>query len=58
VRFGDRIDDGETEADTALGAGARSIGASEAVEDLRECLSGDTFAAVCDLDDDVPGGGA
>jgi hypothetical protein len=58
VRFRDRIDDGEAETDASLGARARSVGSSEALEDLSECFSGDTFAAVCNLDDDVAGGSA
>ena len=58
MRFRDRIDDGETKADTSLGARARWIGASEALEDLCEGVFGDTFAAVCDLDDGLAAGGA
>ena len=58
VRLQDALHDGEAEADAALGACARGIGTSEALEDLRECAFGDTLPAVCDLDDDVSGRGA
>ena len=41
MRLRDRVDDRETEADAALSAGARGVGAREALEDLRERLLGD-----------------
>ena len=58
MRLRDRVDDRKTEPDTAPGACARGISASEALEDLRECAFGDALAAVCDLDDDAVTRGA
>ena len=58
MRFRDRVDDGETKTDAPLGTRPRSVGPGKALEDLRERFPGDTFAAVCDLDDDAAPGGA